>query len=156
MALNLRPTAGSKVYAVAAAPATFDATGYAALTWDTEVGGFDQVPEMGNAYESGTFDAVASGRHKYRAILDPGDEDVSFADIPDDPGQIVLKAAFDAPRGGAGETISIKIEDEAGYGTYARVKVSRWRRAYGGAVDLIMRNSQFMVEPGTVVEFAPA
>lgn len=152
MALTPRPSSGSQLYVSAAAPATVDEAGYAALTW-TEVAGFDNLGEIGDEYEVGTFDSLTEGRIKYRSILDAGQIDATPLDAPDDPGQIILKAAFGAAKGSAAETISIKIEDESGVGTYARAIVSTWKRLYGGAADLQLRKCAMPIVAGTVVEY---
>src|SRR6476661_3645798 len=130
MPTTLRPSAGTVVSVSAAAPATTDAAGYAALTW-TAVGGFSEIGEVGDNIEVGNFDALVEGRIKYRSIADPGQLEASMADMPADAGQIILKAAFAAARGAAGETISLKVQDSSGKGTYMRVIVASWVRVYG-------------------------
>lgn len=152
MPTTLRSTAGTKVYASAGTPATINAAGYAALTW-TEVQGFSTIGEIGDSMEVGNFDALVEGRMKFRSIADPGQLDASMSDMPTDPGQIILRTAFAAARGSAGETISLRIEDGTGKGTYARVIVASWRRVYGGAADVQMRNATMPVVPGTVVDY---
>lgn len=152
MPITLRPTAGTKVYASAAAPATINAAGYAALTW-TEVQGFSRVGEVGDSMEVGNFDSLVDGRIKYRSISDPGQLDASMADLPADPGQIILKTAFAAGRGAAGETISLRVEDASAKGTYMRVMVAGWRRVYGGATDVQLRNAALPIIAGTIVEY---
>lgn len=152
MPVNLRPTAGVRFYVSADAPATFDAAGYAALTW-TEVAGFDNLGEVGDEYEVGTFDSLTDGRLKYRAINDAGQYEGTPVDDPADPGQIVIKAAFDAGKGTPAEKLSTRAEDEAGIGTYAQTIVSGWKRVYGGASDLQRRRMMMPITPGTTVEY---
>lgn len=151
MAVTLTPVAGVVVEVSAAAPATFNETGYNALTF-TAVGGFDNVPSLGNAYEEQAFDSVTDGRIPYRGILDPGGGEFGMADDPTDAGQVILKAAFDAAKGSAAEKISMRIRDEAGNYTAAQVMVSTWRRSYGGAQDIIRRTVNVRAIPGTVAE----
>lgn len=151
MPIQLSPTSGAKVYASAAAPASIDEAGYTALTW-TQVKGFSTVGEIGDQMEVGNFDSLDEGRLKYRSISDPGQLDASMADLPADAGQVILKAAFDAGRGSAGEIVSLHVEDASGKGTYMRVMVAGWRRVYGGATDIQMRNAVLPIVVGTVVE----
>ncbi len=153
MPLTPRPTSGATMSVSAAVPATITEAGYTALTW-TPVAGFDNMGEIGDEYEVGTFDSITEGRIKYRSILDAGQIDASPLDQPADPGQVILKAAFDAAKGSAAETISIRIEDESGTGTYARAIVSTWRRVYGGAGDLQLRRAVLPIVPGSVVEYS--
>jgi hypothetical protein len=152
MVIALRPTAGTKVYVSAAKPATIDSTAYAALTW-VEVKGFDNAGEIGDELEVGNFDSITEGRIKYRSIADPGEMAPNMADLPADPGQVIMKAAFDADRGSAGEIISFKVEDESGLGTYAQIMVSKWRRVYGGATDVQLRSATVPIMSQTVVEY---
>lgn len=152
MPTTLRPTAGTKVYASTGTPATINTAGYAALTW-TEVQGFSSIGEIGNSREVGTFDSLVDGRMKYRTLQDPGEIDAAMADMPADAGQTILRNAYDAALGGAAETISVRVEDSTGKGTYARAIVSSWRRAYGGATDVQMRMANLPLIAGTLVEY---
>lgn len=151
MAITLNPTAGTKVYVSAGAPATFTTAGYTALTW-TEVKGFSNVGEIGNSREVQNFDSLTDGRIKYLGIADPGQIDASMADLPADPGQMIMKTASDAP-GTAANVLSLRIEGPNAKGTYAQVLVGGWRRAFGGANDVQMRMSALPIVAGTVVEY---
>lgn len=151
MATTLTPTAGSTVAVSAAAPATFDTTGYGALTFTT-VNGFDTIGAIGDGYEVQNFDSITDGRIPYRGIRDGGSIEANMADMPADAGQVILKAAFDAAKGSAGEKISVKITDPNSKETYAQVIVSEWRRNYGGANDVIRRQATLVTIPGTIVE----
>lgn len=152
MPITLRPTAGTTVHVSTATPATVTVAGYGALTW-TEVQGFANIGSVGDTMEVGNFDSLTEGRLKYRSISDPGQIDASMADLPADAGQVILKAAFAAGRGSAGETISLRIQDGASRGTYMRVLVAGWQRTYGGAKDVQMRTAALPIVAGTVVEF---
>ena len=152
MVIALRPSAGTKVYVSAAQPATIDDTGYAALTW-TEVKGFDQIGEIGDADKVGNFDSITEGRIKYRSINDPGEMSPNMADLPADPGQVIMLAAKNAAKGSAAETISFKVEDESGLGTYALILVAKWSRMYGGATDVQMRAATLPIIAGSIVEY---
>lgn len=152
MAIQLTPSAGAKLYVSAAAPATNDAAGYSALTW-TQVKGLDQLGEFGRAYEVGTFDSLDEGRIKYRSILDEGEIDATPADLPDDPGQVIVAAAANAARGSAGEVISFRAEAESGAGVYGQCMVSTWKRQFGGATGIVLRRMIAPIVAGTTVEY---
>lgn len=152
MPIQLNPTAGAKVYVSAAAPATTNTAGYAALTW-TQVKGFSNIGGIGNAQAVQSFSSLDEGIIKYRGEDDPGQMDVSMADLPADAGQVLLKAANAAGRGSAGEVISFKVEDGATKGTYARVLVAGWRRTYGGSNDVQMREATLPIIAGSIVEY---
>lgn len=152
MPVQLNPSAGAKLYVSAAAPATQTEAGYQALTW-VQVKGLDQLGEFGKSYEVGTFDSLDEGRLKYRSILDEGEIDATPADLPADPGQIIVKAAADAPRGSAGEIISFRAEAENGVGVYGRCMVSVWRRQFGGATGIVLRRMVAPIVAGSTLEY---
>lgn len=155
MAITLRPTAGTKCYVDAAAPATFDETGFDALTFANEVEGFDQIGEVGDEDSVQQFESLTDGIIKYRGLNDPGQIDVNIADDPSDAGQAILAAAKAAARGSSGEKVSMKFVDEAGYGVYCQVLVSSWKRNYGGGNDVQRRTAVLPIIVGTIVEFEP-
>ena len=153
MAIQLRPTSGTRVYLSTTLPATADAAGYGAIADWAEFAGFDNIGEIGDMDEVGNFDSITEGRIKYRSINDPGQIEGTPADLPADPGQVIAKGAKDAPKGGVGEVISFRVEDESGVGTYAQVMVSSWRRVYGGAADVQLRRVVMPIIAGTIVEY---
>lgn len=152
MALSLRPGAETKFYVSAGVPATINAAGYAALTW-TEVKGLDASVGISTRRESGSFDALSGGRQKYRTILDSPDETTNFADLPADPGQILIAAAFNATVGSAAETLSMRSEASDGKGQYARGSVAAWRRMPVGAQDIYRREFAPLIDPSSYVEY---
>jgi len=151
MPTNLTPTAGSTLAVSASAPATFDASGYGALTF-TDVGGFDDLGTIGDGYEMQSFDSIVDGRIPFRGIQDGGSFELNMADDPTDAGQIIMKAAFDAGKGTAAEKISVEITAPNGAIQYAQVIVGSWRKNYGGANDVIRRQAEVVTIPGTIVE----
>ena len=75
----------------AATPATFDADGYAALTW-TEVGEASEIPEFGAAYSAVTFTSLKTGiEDKFHGALNYGSITIPLGYDPDDAGQIILR-----------------------------------------------------------------
>jgi hypothetical protein len=77
------------------------------------------------------------------------------ADLPDDPGQVIIQAAADADPGAAAEKVALKVEDAAGYITFCTALVLKSARMYGGAEDLQMRNMSFQPDPTSFVEVIP-
>jgi len=156
MAVTLTPTAGVLVQVSDDVPATFDAAGYEAVTW-TNVSGFETVPNIGDGYEMAQFDSVTDGRIPYRAIQTGGDaQDINIADDPEDPGQILMKAAFDAAKGSTAERLAFRIMDQNDNYTAAQVLVGTWERQFGGASDIIRRMATVQSIPGTIVEATEA
>lgn len=84
---------GSKVYISATLPATYDKTGYDALTW-TEITDITSVGEYGREYEMidhAPIDKrqVVQIKGNYRE----GTIDLAFASIPADAGQVIVETA---------------------------------------------------------------
>lgn len=88
--------AGCKLYIGGnTAPATFDETGYAALTW-TEVGTIEDLGEFGDSYSSVTFESLSDGRtQKFKGTADAGDMSLTVAFDGADTGQVAIKTALD-------------------------------------------------------------
>ena len=80
----------------AAAPATYDASGYGALTW-TDVGEASEIPEFGAAYSPVTFTPLKTGIvNKFHGELNYGSITVPLGYDSADAGQIILLAALDS------------------------------------------------------------
>lgn len=155
MALAIRPASGTTVSVSAGLPATVDTTGYEALTF-TELKGADNVGELGTNVGTGTFTPLNGAQQFYRTVRTAPSFDMAPADLPADAGQGIVQTAADADPGAAAETISLKIEDSAGYITYFKALVLKSARMYGGAEDLQMRNMSFQPNPASFVEDEPA
>jgi hypothetical protein len=85
---------GGFLSASAAAPATYDAAGYAALSW-TEVGEATEIPEYGAEHSTNTHTPLKTGIvNKYHGELNYGSISVPMAYDEVDAGQIILKAAI--------------------------------------------------------------
>lgn len=86
------PSAGTLLAVSAALPATFDAAGYAALSWTT-VTDVSDVPEYGPSAEVITFNPLADRiTQKATGAIDYGSVVVQMAYLEDDPGQLILEA----------------------------------------------------------------
>lgn len=159
MTLAIRPTSDVTISILggsSSAPATVDATGYEALTGFDEIGGADNIGEVGPMIETGNFTPIKGAQQFYRTVKTASSFDMAPADLPADAGQIACKAAFDAAKGSAGETVTILVEDPGGYKTYFRALVTKFARSYGGASDLQLRNISFQPDPASFVEVVPS
>ena len=82
----------STLHVSAAAPATEDEAGYAAVTF-TEVLGPVSIGEKGDAAEDGTVSLVKTGRVEHHiGAIDGGVQSVVCKNILADPGQVIIKA----------------------------------------------------------------
>lgn len=99
---------GSTLSVSAALPATYDSTGYAALTW-TEVVGIVDVGEVGDQQNDITIDTLVGRVEHVNGSADLGEIAISYTFITADGGQVILRA-------GAGSNTghSFKVEDADG------------------------------------------
>lgn len=133
---GIEAAAGSRVYVVANAPATFDAAGYAALT-KVLVGLVGSVPEIGDEFELATFKTLAGTTEKDKGGSDSGGITIPIALAVDDAGQIILDTAA-AGRG----KISFCVLTRSGiafwnYGLAMSFKTT----IGGGGTDVITKNA---------------
>jgi len=95
MATNAQTMAGTKLSLTATAPATYDLTGFAALSDWTEVGEITNLSGHGDTYTEVTHLPLSSRRvQKIKGSVDAGSETYTLADDIDDAGQLVLRAAL--------------------------------------------------------------
>lgn len=127
---------GSKLSIAAAAPATFDATGFAALTWV-------QIHELTNIGVIGGDTAILehmpvdiNTKFKLKGSKDPGALALSGAYAPTDPGQVLLEA------GEAGVTpVSIKLELQNGKTFYSQALITSFKINVGGQSQITTMES---------------
>ena len=93
----------------AAAPATYDETGYDALTW-TEIGGVISIPERGDTSELIQVNDLKTGRTlKANGVLDYAEIVIPLIRDDTDAGQVIVKANKNT-----NTLVSIRYEDNAG------------------------------------------
>lgn len=86
--------AGSTIAISAAAPATLDATGYAALTF-TEIGGVEKLGPLGPTTNKVEFQPLKGPKEKHKGSTDYGSLNPSLAHDKADAGQTLLRTAAD-------------------------------------------------------------
>ena len=97
MAVSLAFTsAGTKLYVSAGAPATYDQSGFEAVSW-TEVGEITDISEFGRVYSSVTHNPIGDRQTvKRKGSYDDGNITLQLARVPADTGQVILVAAVDS------------------------------------------------------------
>lgn len=91
--MTSRTSAGTTLHIASAAPATYDSTGYAALTW-VAVGEVVDLGEFGRQYNKITHNPLGTrSTHKKKGSYNEGTMSVQLALDTDDAGQIMLKTA---------------------------------------------------------------
>lgn len=123
---------GSTLYVVATAPATYDAAGYAALTW-VAVGEIRDIPEFGKRRNSISFVPLNGNVQKYGGVTDNGKINIPFLLNTDDAGQIILKSgqSSNAP-------ISVRVTTQNGDVYYFRALVLSFLVNIGDANSMTM------------------
>lgn len=91
--MAVRTSAGTTLKVSASAPATFNSTGYAALTF-TAVGEITDLGEFGREYALVTHNPVGTrGTQKFKGSFNEGTMNLSLGLDTDDAGQVLMKAA---------------------------------------------------------------
>lgn len=126
-------SAGSTFHVVASgtAPATYDDTGYAALTW-VAVGEVTDLGEFGREYNLVTHNPIANrSTQKFKGSFNEGQISLQLGLQTDDAGQIIMKAASLSD-----SAYSCKVTTQNGDIYYFRAMVMSWKVGVGG-VDQI-------------------
>lgn len=125
--------AGSSLGISAALPATYDATGYAALTY-TNIGNIDNMGEHGRVYAPITFNPIDTrATRKLKGSFNEGNKTISLAYEAGDAGMLILKNALlsDAD-------FSFKNQYQSGDVDYFIAKVMSLTKATSSVDDIFM------------------
>jgi len=129
--MTVYTSAGTTLKVLAAAPATFDPTGYNALVM-TLVGEVTDLGEFGREYALVTFSPVGSrGIQKKKGSFNQGTMTIGLGLDTDDAGQILLKAASQADA-----DYSFLVTTQQGDKYYFRAQVMSFK-VNVGSVDQI-------------------
>lgn len=88
--------AGTTLAFSAAIPATYDAAGFAALTF-TEVGGLEKIGGIGATYAKVEFKPLKGATEKHKGSVDYGSLQPSMAVDETDAGQTLMRTASEHP-----------------------------------------------------------
>lgn len=115
---NVQTSAGTTFALSAEAPATYDESGYSALTY-TEVGEVTNIPEFGGAYQLVTHEPLGDRSVvKRKGTLNHGSIALQIGKDISDSGQELLKTAY-----GEDEVYSFKITLQDGTVQYSTGQV---------------------------------
>lgn len=148
MSVTLTPVAGIVIEVCATEPATYDETGYNALSW-TAFNDYDNVPSIFGGYEMQTFAGIRTGNIPYRGQRVGRTETFNVPDDDTDAGLTIVDAAFDAAKGSTAEKMSIRVRDENNKYEAAVVLVGNNTAIYGGSNDVKRREIEIGVIPNT-------
>jgi len=133
--MAIQTIAGTTISISAGIPATYNAAGYAALTY-TLIGNIEDGGEHGREYNIVTFQSIDKRiTQKFKGSYDEGDKTLSIAYDPADAGMVLLKTALlsDAD-------YSFKVTYQDGKDDYFPAKVTSLRKATGGVDTMAMVN----------------
>ena len=130
--MSVETVAGTLIAVSAAAPATFDAVGYAALTFSA-IGEITDGGSHGRTYAEVTHQPIDTrSTQKLKGGFNEGTKTLQLAIDDADPGQVILKAALlsDSP-------FSFKVTYQGGAIDYFQALVLSFEKATAG-VDSIL------------------
>lgn len=140
---GVQTVAGTEISISAAKPATFDATGYAALTF-SKIGEITDGGSHGKTYAEVTHSPIDTRMvQKFKGSINIGTKTLQLAVDSADAGQIVLKAALDSDA-----DYSFKVEYQDGDIDYFQAKVMSFDKAAAG-VDSIRSATVNLALTGT-------
>ena len=133
-------TAGSTIKVSAGVPATFDAAGYAALTY-TPVGEVTNMGEFGRVYALVTHQPISSrGTQKKKGSYNEGTMALQMGLDTDDAGQILMKAARNSDA-----AYAFKITDQKGDVYYFQGLVMDFKVGLGGVDQITAATSNIEI-----------
>lgn len=129
--MTVQTTAGSTLGIVAAAPATFDVTGYEALTF-VNIGEITDLGEFGREYALVTHNPIGSrGTQKLKGSFNEGTMTLQLGLDESDAGQDLLQTAVDDD---ASYSFCVTLQDGSKY--YFRALAMSFKRQ-PGSVDQV-------------------
>lgn len=132
--------AGTALAISAAAPATADATGYAALTL-TEIGGVEKLGAIGAVFSKIEFQPLKGPKQKHKGSPDYGSLQPSMAHDDDDAGQTLLRTAATS-----NSLYSFGITYPDGAKRYFQGRVFGYPETVDGADTIIMGNPTIEID----------
>ncbi|NYT43104.1 hypothetical protein HZY97_20180 [Sphingomonas sp. R-74633] len=132
--MALQTGAGATLALSAAAPATQDAAGYAALTF-TEVGQIEKIGAIGATFAKTDFQPLKGPKQKLKGSPDYGSLQPSYAHDDSDAGQTLLRTAANDE---TNKLYSMKATYQDGSKRYAQVRVFSAPETIDGADPVVM------------------
>lgn len=146
---NAFTSAGTDISICANAPATYDATGFAALTW-TSIGEVTELGEFGRVYNIVKLNLLKDRRTvKRKGSYDDGTVAAQMARVPDDAGQAILVAAVNSD-----SSYSIKITLQDGTKFYFSAQISSYTTNIGNVDQITSATVNFEID-NNIIEVAP-
>lgn len=145
---NAFTSAGTDISICANAPATYDAIGFAALTW-TSIGEVTELGEFGRVYNIVKLNLLKDRRTvKRKGSYDDGTVAAQMARVPDDAGQAILAAAVNSD-----SSYSIKVTLQDGTKFYFSAQISSYTTNVGNVDQITSATVNFEID-NNIIEVA--
>lgn len=129
---------------VAASPATLDAAGFGALTYEN-VGEVTDIAEIGSDTAVVTHMPLSTGVvEKFKGFINYGSSSVSFAKDAADAGQAVLQSGADGANKNLQHSVRITLQD--GTFLYFTAKIFSFKITPGSADSIVGSTSSVEIE----------
>jgi hypothetical protein len=152
--MGFETSAGTTLKCAVAAPATFDPTGYAAVTY-TDIGEITNGGEFsGKMYSLVTHTPLSSrGVKKGKGTFNNGQVSPDLAFDADDAGQILLQTAADADAD-ATATLTFELTTQSGHKIYFQGLVMSNPTTVGAGDTVVMGKPVIEVTHNAIVQVA--
>ena len=145
---NAFTSAGTDISICANAPATYNATGFAALIW-TSIGEVTELGEFGRVYNIVKLNLLKDRRTvKRKGSYDDGTVAAQMARVPDDAGQAILVAAVNSD-----SSYSIKVTLQDGTKFYFSAQISSYTTNVGNVDQITSATVNFEID-NNIIEVA--
>lgn len=146
---NAFTSAGTDISICANAPATYDAIGFAALTW-TSIGEVTELGEFGRVYNIVKLNLLKDRRTvKRKGSYDDGTVAAQMARVPDDAGQAILVAAVNSD-----SSYSVRVTLQDGTKFYFSAQISSYTTNVGNVDQITSATVNFEID-NNIIEVAP-
>lgn len=131
--MPLSTVAGTIIGISASSPATYNASGYGALTFTT-IGNIEDAGEHGREYAEVTFNPIDTrGTRKFKGSFNEGSKTLSIGYNSDDAGMAILKTALNSDA-----DFSFEVQYPTGDTDWFSAKVLTLTKATGGVDTMFM------------------
>lgn len=145
---NAFTSAGTDISICAIAPATYNAVGFAALTW-TSIGEVTELGEFGRVYNIVKLNLLKDRRTvKRKGSYDDGTVAAQMARVPDDAGQAILVAAVNSD-----SSYSIRVTLQDGTKFYFSAQISSYTTNVGNVDQITSATVNFEID-NNIIEVA--
>lgn len=143
-------SAGTTIAVSASAPATYDAAGFAALTF-VDIGEVTDLGEFGREYASVTHNPLGDRKTvKRKGSYNDGAITMQMARVPGDAGHVILLAGLDSD-----DSYSFEVTLQDGTVNYFSAQIMSYKTGVG-SVDQITTASTTLEIDNDIIEVAPS